>query len=623
MNRKLFLFTYLFCVLATGYGQDQWKWLNPQPSGFYNVKIVFADRLTGFILNTNNDLLKTTDRGGTWTIAGNFRGATCLDIHDSTGVMSGNGGVLYLSTDNGNTWNSLQSGISDQVQFVNVVSRDSFFLSTAAGTIYATGDRGSTWSTRNSHTNISCITFLNSMTGFIGSNTSAILRTKDGGVSWHTVDSVNYFPANILSIQFLNVDTGYAFREYDSLLWTYDGGNTWSGANVNAYQSMYAVNFVNRSLGFLAGEDGALYRSADGGATWSPVMPANSFLYGYDLSSIAFTSPDTGFVVGALGRILRTTDSGQTWNSYSPAYSPIYSAVFGSPSTGYAANGSYILKTTDSGQTWNRLGLTTGLSYGSYSVFRHAHFTSADTGYVVSDQYVTVHKTNDGGQTWQSINPEPYSYSDLLGESYLNPQTGILSLGTALAETQDGGNSWSQFWTAQYQGQSFSNIFFLDNNIAFATNGSGALYKTTNAFQSWTQVFTNPLGYTITGVWFLNANKGFITDDETQIFVTNDGGNSWQPVSFSESFVWDTFNSVVRFFSPQVGYITNGNTFGPGSVGRIYKTVDGGQTWQLSYKAGGATIEFTPDSNVLVSGYGGAILRSPIKGWQVDSLFVL
>jgi photosystem II stability/assembly factor-like uncharacterized protein len=386
---------------------------------------------------------------------------------------------------------------------------------------------------------------------------------------------------------------------------------------------MYTIDFVNSRLGHMGGTDGALYRSVDGGANWTSISPPNGFKYAYDISSLDFISADTGFAVGFLGRIMKTTDSGQTWVSYSPTYSGISSVTFGSPSTGYATNGSYILKTTDTGRTWNTLGLSTGTDFGSSSAFKYAHFTSADTGYVISNHYVEVHKTSDGGQSWTTLNPAGAGYEDVPGVSYPDPKTDILSLGTLLVETKDGGNSWNSLWSAQYSNQYFANIFYVNATTAYATSFStNQLYKTTDGFQTWNLVFTNSLGYSITGIWFVNPQKGFITDDETEIFMTNDGGNTWQSVPFAESFIYDTFNSTIRFFNEQVGYLTNGNIFGPGSYGRIYKTVDGGQSWQLSYKIGGSSISFTPDSNVVIAGFGGTILKSPIKGWQIDSFTV-
>jgi hypothetical protein len=75
-------------------------------------------------------------------------------------------------------------------------------------------------------------------------------------------------------------------------------------------------------------------------------------------------------------------------------------------------------------------------------------------------------------------------------------------------------------------------------------------------------------------------------------------------------------------FNSQIGYFTDGNSFGPVGYGNIYRTVDGGQTWQRDMPFTGTSILFTGDSNVLVSGFAGVILKSGIRGYRADSLTV-
>jgi hypothetical protein len=166
-----------------------------------------------------------------------------------------------------------------------------------------------------------------------------------------------------------------------------------------------------------------------------------------------------------------------------------------------------------------------------------------------------------------------------------------------------------------------SNIFYVSASIWYATY-EGQVYKTINGGQSWAPLFTNSFNYTMTGLWFFNAQQGFVADDESDVFKTSDGGASWQQVRQYGANDEGNFNGIIKFFTPQVGYLTDGNVFGPGSFGRIYKTLDGGQTWQLSHTTGGDCINFTGDSNVVVAGFGGSILREPISGGQVDSLNV-
>src|SRR5258708_6084463 len=249
MKKTLFLLTCQLLYVALAVGQNQWQWLNPRPSGYSCVKVVFTDRAKGFILNSNGDLIKTSDQGNSWNIVGNFPRATCMDIKDSTGVIASITGGVYVSSDNGSSWEAVRADTADAFQFVNIVSRDSFFISTGAGMIYATGDRGRTWVANTCHTQLGCLSFINSMTGFAGSPSSAILKTTDGGKTWKTLNQVNYSPVNITAIDFPNQDTGYAFRQWDSLLITHDGGNTWQGYYAGVVSPAATIEFVSPTVG--------------------------------------------------------------------------------------------------------------------------------------------------------------------------------------------------------------------------------------------------------------------------------------------------------------------------------------------------------------------------------------
>src|SRR5579863_776697 len=140
MKRFLTLLTCQLLLTGLCIGQNNWQWLNPRPTGYSCLNVVFTDHQRGYILNSNGDLISTSDQGNSWKITGHFPGAVSMAIQDSTGVIATYGGGLYATFDNGNSWGAINVDTTDQFAFVNVVSRDSFFVSTTAGRIYATGD---------------------------------------------------------------------------------------------------------------------------------------------------------------------------------------------------------------------------------------------------------------------------------------------------------------------------------------------------------------------------------------------------------------------------------------------------------------------------------------------------
>ena len=617
------------CFLTKSFSQQQWKWLNPQPSGAAGLKIVFVNSGTGYILNYDGQLLKTTDLGVSWKIQGNFPNAQCMDIKDSTGVIAGSNASVSVSSDNGNTWSALNTGITDFFNLVSIVSRDTFFLantSNYSGFIYKTNDRGKTFIKLSCNSTIHCMNFIDSKVGFVGSSQSYILKTEDGGLTWQNQLSVNYGPSGIEGIQFLNKDTGWACREYNDLIVTHDGGKTWATANTSEGTSTIAI--VNDTVGYIAGEDGFIGKTVDGGKTWNSVTAPGQFKDGYTVYSLAFLSADTGFAVGLLGRILKTTDGGLTWNNYSPSYIPVTAVSFPTADTGYLTTWNNIYKTVDSGLTWTALPLTVGTAYASSSRFEQAHFVSADTGFVESSEYTKVYNTVDGGKTWASQNPAISGYDIAPGVSFLNKKTGFMSLEETgaccsglIVKTKDGGTTWNSVWGAQYNGEDFTKIFYIDESTGYAIRYS-QLFKTTDSSKTWTALnIGNTNDYALTDLWFTDQQNGFVVDELSDLLVTHDAGSTWHRQDFMQGFVSSESGiNAIRFFNPQVGYLTGGNEFGPNNYGFVFKTIDSGRTWQLSSNHGGTVIAFTPDSNALIAGFGGMLMKSPVGGWQIDSV---
>ncbi len=609
-------------------GHAQWQWLNPKPSGFANTRIVFTSHTTGYILNSNGDLFKTTDIGESWAQINNFPGnPLCMDIKDSTGVIGCIGGILYLTNDNGNTWQYVNTGLKDVFETINIVSRDTFFLSngySGGGNIYKTTDRGRTWTTLRCNIPIHSIVFTDSKTGFVGSSQGIIIKTEDGGNTWERKRAVSYIPSGIQAMQFISKDTGYAFQEYDSLLTTYDGGNTWRSSN--AYFTMSVINFINSTDGYLGGRDGVIVATHDGGKTFESAG-FGGLVDGNTINSLCFLSKDTGFSVGMLGRIMKTTDAGKNWIPYSPTYLPITGLTFVDSVNGYAMTSRKIYKTSDKWKTWKELGLKTGIQYPSQSDFEQFNFLSPDTGFVTTSFPARIHHTFDGGITWDTVSIISGDFNQVSDLQFLDNKTGFMLLVASnggvtgyIVKTKDGGLTWNIAGTPSDIVNNFRHIHYVNEDTAYA-NTYNQLYKTTDGGKTWASVFTTQYYYQLTNFDFTSVNKGFVTDGNGDIVSTNDGGLTWTNLRLSD--FTDIVNGeigAIKFYNRQIGYLTTRQSFGPVNHGDIYQTIDSGLTWNKIKNIGGNNILFTQDTSVVISGYGGTVVSAKIRSANVDSI---
>ena len=167
---------------------------------------------------------------------------------------------------------------------------------------------------------------------------------------------------------------------------------------------------------------------------------------------------------------------------------------------------------------------------------------------------------------------------------FLNEYTGIAvgDSGLILRTTNDG-----QTWVAQSSGTSnhLNDVCFYNSNTAWAVGDSGTIIKTTNGGVSWVQQSSSTFA-SLNSVCFINENQGWIcgADFSTQppqceLIKTTDGGINWIPQPTDSFPNWDL--KCIDFTDESVGWIINDWHGQWGGYDYIYKTTDGGSTWNL------------------------------------------
>ena len=129
----------------------------------------------------------------------------------------------------------------------------------------------------------------------------------------------------------------------------------------------------------------------------------------------------------------------------------------------------------------------------------------------------------------------------------------------------------------------------------FVSVASGGVWKTTNAGTSWTPVFDNEGSYSI-GVVVMdpkNPNTVWVGTGENNsqrsvgfgdgIYRSDDGGRTWRNMGLRDSqhiakILFDPRDSNTMYVAAQ------GPLWGPGGDRGLYKTTDGGKTWNHSLK---------------------------------------
>jgi len=279
----------------------------------YNLSaIVFTPNGTGFICGTHGLVLRK--RGAVWERLDLGTTAGFNDIHfvdDNNGWVVGMDGLVYHTTNGGDSWSQVDIGSTAALLGVQFVTTSLGFICANDGSIVRTQNGGASWQTLPTGTTLPLfeLFFTNSTHGWAVGSDGLIIATTDGGDSWAQQTS----PTTMLldSVWFVDDLHGWAVGNFDrTIIATVDGGVTWMRQTTpSGSEYLGGVQFLNQNLGWAVGSGGLVLRTEDGGATWleyhTPVI--NDFV------GVYMQNQTQGSVCGYEVSLCGTNDSGLTW----------------------------------------------------------------------------------------------------------------------------------------------------------------------------------------------------------------------------------------------------------------------------------------------------------------------
>lgn len=137
--------------------------------------------------------------------------------------------------------------------------------------------------------------------------------------------------------------------------------------------------------------------------------------------------------------------------------------------------------------------------------------------------------------------------------------------------------------------------------------GSGGVWKTENAGTTWTSLFDGQGSYSIgsLGLDPNDSNRIWVGTGENTgsrhlgfgdgIYLSNDGGKNWEKKGLEESSQLSTI--IIHPDDPNTVWVAaQGPLWSPGGQRGVYKTTDGGETWENVLSAG----EYTGATDLLI-----------------------
>lgn len=319
-----------------------------------------------------------------------------------------------------------------------------------------------------------------------------------------------------------------------------------------------------------------IIKSVNGGVDWQFIntlkTPVGGSLASLSISKLNFDpgNRQTLFAGSYTGGLYKSEDAGVSWsNILSKIY--VYDFVINptDPRIIYAA-GSFadhgrVLKTTDAGASWNQI-------YNEESTanpVRAIALNPANVNQVIiGTASGSLVKSNDGGSSWQLAN----NFSDQINRLlWQNNNIYILLKTKGLQKSTDFGGSFNELTAS------------LNKTLSL-----GSLSYTVNTIDSFSQVYVD---FASPGLIYVTSNKG--------LYKTVDEGKTWIVLNLPVKPTTSLARAIaVAQLNSNIVFTSVGST--------IYKSLDGGSSWQTkSITSGGIINVILIDPQLPQIVYGG------------------
>jgi len=230
-----------------------------------------------------------------------------------------------------------------------------------------------------------------------------------------------------------------------------------------------------------------------------------------------------------------------------------------------------------------------------------------------------VWKTTNGGQTWRNVTDGKSDISSVgaiavassdpnviyVGTGESQPRED-LTYGTGVYRSTDGGGSWQHLGLNDTQQigdlvidpRDADRVYVAAIGHAFGPNSERGVFRTTDGGKSWKKVLflndsTGAMDLTIDPSnprilfasmwkfqrtpWGMNAGGG-----RSGLWKTTDGGDTWREITFNPGIPRKPLGKIGVAISPANPQRVYASIEAPDSSGGIFRSDDGGETWDLT-----------------------------------------
>ncbi len=490
----------------------------------YDIRYKFDEHDVWFVTDAGSGIYKSTDRGLTWSPSNEGIDARSGETNDKIPVFSCTidpndpdiiwigtqyNGLIYKSTDGGETWIKKINGLDETLLYLDALSLRGFTVEPGnSNTVYCMGEISSygwdpehelRWGIETDKTK------------------GCVYKSTDGGENWAQIwygdNLARYCWIHPENKDILYVSTGIFDREAANsdaetcdpggvgILKSTDGGATWTVQNeANGLTNLFAGSLYmhpdDPDTLFAAtgstpyalrgqGYPGGLFMTSDGGETWEELIGDTTF------ATVEICECDTDVIYAASEySVYRSDDAGNTWQEFQREGAGTWGPDGIIP--GFAIDmqcdpddamrifinnylgGNFL--STDGGETW----VSASTGYTGAEILQVA-IVADSPGRLYTGGRTGVFTSSDGGSAWKGLATAAGNFElKLLNEIWglaIDPSDADHVLAapndlSSIIRSTDAGKTWNAF-----------HLPVSPNSIAFAPSDSSVAYATLTPFR--------------------------------------------------------------------------------------------------------------------------------------------
>ena len=504
----------------------------------------------------------------------------CIAFDSSGRVFVGtDGGGIFRSNDNGNTWSHV-----DSARMVNyaagsvsdiAVSPNGHIFAASGSVIIRSTDGGDTWAvvsdSLSAQQSVRSIAISKNCHIFVAGS-GGLRRSTDEGQSWIAPSQVELMVSRVaISSSGRLFVCGRTFgTSYSEIRSSVDEGITWRGDTIGqfgSYQHQWTSFFDVNDFAFHP--NGHLVAATTSGIgildTETDRWIIRAAPNGGALGQIAIDSHGVIFAAGTMSAecnlLARTSDEGLTWKVLDTGWYGI-NAVSPKGVVFTSVHQGGIARSTNEGDTWERIGNgINGLALTGIVITPSNHVLTFG-GSTFAD---VLFSSSDEGMLWYSLD-SLIRYAANLNSLYACVITRV-GLG-------------------------------LDGRLSVATEGCG-LFLSSDDGQTWIQNDS-----AMDGLWV----EGFVSDPDSIIYAGTSGGFIFESIDNGKT--WSKLASVIRASNIYSMVFSSDNDFLVGADSGLFRSTDKGKTWTQIALDSQYLEKYYPYVNVLGKTHNGKLFAN-------------